>query len=155
MAGTKPSRAPLSRRSERLKRRQESTLSHESQPDGDDNEKNTEEGTPEPPPVPRRKRRKKDDSDSDPDDADTSSPEPAKRHGKSDSQQLQAIDNFVSRADRKFGPATTLCKNGRIVKHIPWKAFEFSDQDWQRVDDVREILEVCCFPPCQFVLILP
>ena len=71
------------------------------------------------------------------------------------SQQLQAIDNFVSRADRKFGPAMTLRKNGRIVKHIPWKAFEFSDQDWQRVDDVREILEVCRFPPCQFVLILP
>ncbi|KAF8067558.1 hypothetical protein FPV67DRAFT_1357976, partial [Lyophyllum atratum] len=47
---------------------------------------------------------------------------------------------FVSAADEKFGPITTIRREGRIVKHIPWAAFKLSEIDWVRVRDARMIL---------------
>lgn len=58
--------------------------------------------------------------------------------------ELQAISLFISGADQLFGPMTTVRKNGRLVKHIPWSAFRLDDEDWQRVNDVTEILAVSC-----------
>jgi len=41
-----------------------------------------------------------------------------------------------------YGPITTLCRNNHIVKHIPWSAFKLADEDWTRVVNARDILEV-------------
>jgi hypothetical protein len=41
-----------------------------------------------------------------------------------------------------YGPITTLRRDNRLVKHIPWTAFKLSDRDWLRVIDARDILEV-------------
>ena len=30
-----------------------------------------------------------------------------------------------------------------VVKNLPWLAFKLADSDWQRVVDVRDILQVC------------
>jgi hypothetical protein len=54
----------------------------------------------------------------------------------------QAIKLFLSTADEKFGPITTLRRQGAVVKHIPWTAFMFTESDWTRVVNARAILEV-------------
>src|ERR1019366_1807839 len=54
----------------------------------------------------------------------------------------QAIKLFLSTADEKFGPITTIRHHGAAVKHIPWTAFQFTEPDWSRVLDARAILEV-------------
>jgi hypothetical protein len=41
-----------------------------------------------------------------------------------------------------YGPITTLCRDNKLVKHIPWTAFKLEDQDWYRVIDARDILAV-------------
>ena len=41
-----------------------------------------------------------------------------------------------------YGPITMLRRDNRVVKHIPWSAFKMSDQDWCRVVDARDILQV-------------
>jgi hypothetical protein len=50
-----------------------------------------------------------------------------------------------------YGPITTLRRNNRIQKHIPWTAFKLLDPDWQRVVDARDILgvRVILFVPSQ------
>ncbi|KAF8869823.1 hypothetical protein BD779DRAFT_1456446 [Infundibulicybe gibba] len=52
----------------------------------------------------------------------------------------KAISLFLLTADQLFGPITTLRHDGRIIKHIPWSAFNLSEYDWARVLDAREIL---------------
>lgn len=52
----------------------------------------------------------------------------------------QAINLFVNSADELFGPMTTVRKDGRIVKNIPWSAFNFKPSDWERVNDTRLVI---------------
>ncbi|KAF8958255.1 hypothetical protein BDZ97DRAFT_1668780, partial [Flammula alnicola] len=47
---------------------------------------------------------------------------------------------FLTSADELFGPITTLRRDNRIVKHIPWSAFKLGGQDWVRVVDACDIL---------------
>ncbi len=54
----------------------------------------------------------------------------------------QPIGVFLTSADEMYGPVTTLRRNNRVVKHIPWTAFRLSDVDWIRVIDARDILGV-------------
>lgn len=54
----------------------------------------------------------------------------------------QPIGFFVTSADEMYGPITTLRRNNRLVKHIPWSAFKMADNDWNRVVDARDILGV-------------
>jgi hypothetical protein len=54
----------------------------------------------------------------------------------------KAINLFVSSADHRYGPITTIRREGRILKHIPWSAFAFSEGDWERVKQAAEILDV-------------
>jgi hypothetical protein len=55
---------------------------------------------------------------------------------------IQPIDLFLKSADSLFGPITTICRNGRVKKKIPWSAFTLMERDWERVADVRDILKV-------------
>ena len=48
----------------------------------------------------------------------------------------------MASADQVYGPITTLRRENRMVKHIPWSAFTLGDQDWLRVVDARDILGV-------------
>jgi hypothetical protein len=41
-----------------------------------------------------------------------------------------------------YRPITTLRRDDRLVKHIPWTAFKMTDLDWVRVVDARDILGV-------------
>ncbi|RDB30472.1 hypothetical protein Hypma_007293 [Hypsizygus marmoreus] len=52
----------------------------------------------------------------------------------------QPLVLFVGTADELFGPITTIRRNGRVEKHIPWSAFKMSETDWQRINDAKEIL---------------
>jgi hypothetical protein len=52
---------------------------------------------------------------------------------------------FVTSADQMYGPITTVRRDNRLVKHIPWTAFKMSDLDWVRVVDARDILGVRTF----------
>jgi len=63
---------------------------------------------------------------------------------------VKAINLFVSSADHRYGPITTIQREGQIVKNIPWSAFVFSERDWERVEEAAEILEVreCSIPSC-------
>lgn len=54
----------------------------------------------------------------------------------------QPLKLFLSSADELFGPITTLRKNGRIVKKIPWSTFILNDEDWERIDLLIDILSV-------------
>ena len=54
----------------------------------------------------------------------------------------QAIKLFVASADELYGPITTIKKDGRLIKTIPWSAFQAEKQDWARVVDVKNILAV-------------
>ena len=54
----------------------------------------------------------------------------------------KAINLFVSSADHRYGPITTIQSEGQIVKHIPWSAFALSKGDWERVKEAGEILDV-------------
>ncbi len=56
--------------------------------------------------------------------------------------KFQAIDEFISSADRKFGPITTIRQDGKIQKKIRWSAFQFDDADWHRVFLCGELLAV-------------
>lgn len=49
---------------------------------------------------------------------------------------------FVSAADELYGPITTIRRDGRITKNIPWTAFQTEKHDWGRVADVKNILAV-------------
>jgi len=53
-----------------------------------------------------------------------------------------AINLFIAAADELFGPITTIRKDGRVVKHIPWAPFKLKDVDWARVQDAKAILAV-------------
>jgi hypothetical protein len=57
----------------------------------------------------------------------------------------QPIALFTSSADEIYGPITTVRRDGRVVKHIPWLAFKMADPDWTRVTDARDILAVRFF----------
>ncbi|KAF8235082.1 hypothetical protein L208DRAFT_1543662 [Tricholoma matsutake] len=51
-----------------------------------------------------------------------------------------AIKLFIASADHRYGPITTIHCNSKVAKHIPWSAFTFSDDDWERVKEAFEIL---------------
>ena len=57
--------------------------------------------------------------------------------------KYKPIGLFLSSADEIFGPITTLRRDNRVVKHVPWSAFKLGNSDWERVVDVRDILDVC------------
>ena len=61
---------------------------------------------------------------------------------------FKPIGLFLSSVDEIFGPITTLRRDNRAVKHVPWSAFKLADSDWQRVVDVCDILKVCEVPCC-------
>lgn len=63
----------------------------------------------------------------------------------------QPIAIFLTSADEMYGPITTLRRNNRVVKHIPWSAFKMTDNDWNRVIDARDILGVCNSQPLFFI----
>lgn len=52
-----------------------------------------------------------------------------------------------------YGPITTLRRDNRVVKHIPWSAFKMTDADWNRVIDARDILGVHISKPLIFIWI--
>ena len=53
------------------------------------------------------------------------------------------MDLFISAADQLFGPITTMRSgNGKVMKDIPWTVFRMGKEDWMRVRDVRDILQV-------------
>jgi hypothetical protein len=58
------------------------------------------------------------------------------------SVHLQPINLFIATADQRYGPITTIRRDGKIVKHIPWTAFSMSEVDWARAKEVAEILAV-------------
>jgi hypothetical protein len=49
---------------------------------------------------------------------------------------------FIGSADELYGPITTIRRDGRIHKHIPWTAFALKPRDWERVNDTRVIISV-------------
>jgi hypothetical protein len=57
-------------------------------------------------------------------------------------RRAQPINLFLQSADALYGPITTIRRNGRIEKKIPWSAFILTDSDWERVRDARDILKV-------------
>jgi hypothetical protein len=54
----------------------------------------------------------------------------------------QPINLFVATADQRYGPITTIRRDTRVVKHIPWSVFRFSETDWERVLEASHILAV-------------
>jgi len=52
-----------------------------------------------------------------------------------------------------YGPITTLRRDNRVVKHIPWSAFKMTDADWNWVIDARDILGVRISEPLIFIWI--
>jgi hypothetical protein len=54
----------------------------------------------------------------------------------------QPINLFVATADQRYGPITTIRRDGQVMKHIPWSAFQFSETDWERVLEASHILAV-------------
>ena len=50
---------------------------------------------------------------------------------------------FIKSADELYGPMTTICVKGKIVRRIAWMAFEFIDEDWKCIEDAQGILMVC------------
>ncbi len=55
---------------------------------------------------------------------------------------FQPMTSFTATADARFDAITTIRKNGKIVKKIPWSAFRLEKEDWDRVKLCIEILEV-------------
>ncbi|KAG2038722.1 hypothetical protein BDR03DRAFT_861397 [Suillus americanus] len=47
---------------------------------------------------------------------------------------------FIGMADALFGPITTIHRQGRIIKYIPWTAFKFTMADWEHINDTRTII---------------
>ncbi|KAH9012617.1 hypothetical protein EDB83DRAFT_2233682, partial [Lactarius deliciosus] len=47
---------------------------------------------------------------------------------------------FVASADQRFGPITTIRREGKHTTNIPWTAFTLLEADWQRVVDAQDIL---------------
>jgi hypothetical protein len=41
-----------------------------------------------------------------------------------------------------YGPITTVRRENRVVKNIPWSAFKMVETDWTQVVDARDILGV-------------
>nr|VWO96606.1 C2H2-type domain-containing protein [Ganoderma boninense] len=60
---------------------------------------------------------------------------------KRSSHMSDPITSFTATADAKFGPITTIRKNGKVTKKIPWSAFRLEKEDWDRVGLCVEILE--------------
>ena len=54
----------------------------------------------------------------------------------------------MTSADQMYGPITSLRRDNRLMKHIPWTAFKMTDLDWDRVVDVRDILAVSTLFSC-------
>jgi hypothetical protein len=54
----------------------------------------------------------------------------------------QPINLFVATADQRYGPITTIRRDGQVIKHIPWSVFRFSETDWERVLEASHILAV-------------
>ena len=52
------------------------------------------------------------------------------------------INLILQSANSLYGPITTIRRNGRIEKKLPWSAFALSERDWKRVTDARDILKV-------------
>ena len=50
------------------------------------------------------------------------------------------MDVFMTSADEKYGPITTLRANNRMTKHIPWSAFKLSDWDWHSITHPGEVV---------------
>jgi hypothetical protein len=48
---------------------------------------------------------------------------------------------FIQSANTLYGPITTIRRNGRIEKKIPWSAFALTEGDWGWVADARNILK--------------
>lgn len=67
----------------------------------------------------------------------------------------QAINLFIAKADVVYGPITTLRKDGKLVKHIPWSAFAIDEAGWEHIADCRAILLVSgyciCIKPCSSI----
>jgi len=57
-------------------------------------------------------------------------------------------------ADGRFGPITTIRREGEPTINIPWTAFTFSEADWQRVVDARDILAVCLLLDIRLLLLI-
>jgi hypothetical protein len=55
----------------------------------------------------------------------------------------QAINIFLRSSNAFYGPIMTVWCNGKIAKKIHWDAFKMSDDHWQWMMDVRDILKVC------------
>jgi hypothetical protein len=55
---------------------------------------------------------------------------------------FQPINLLLGSADAMFGPITTVRTNGQVTKKIPWSAFQLSEEDWERVKDIKDILTV-------------
>ena len=55
---------------------------------------------------------------------------------------LQPINLFLRSGDALYGPIMTVWRKGRIVKRIPWAAFDMTGEHWQRVLDARDLLKV-------------
>ncbi|KAF5374133.1 hypothetical protein D9615_008888 [Tricholomella constricta] len=51
-----------------------------------------------------------------------------------------AINLFISTADELFGFITTVQRDERIFKKIPWTAFSLSLEDWERVVEAQALL---------------
>ena len=54
----------------------------------------------------------------------------------------EPIKIFLTMADEKFGPITTIRRDGKITAKIPWSAFQLSDKDWERARLCATILTV-------------
>jgi len=54
-----------------------------------------------------------------------------------------------------YGPITTIRRDGRITKNIPWTAFQTEKHDWGRVSDVKNILAVCPNHSPFFLVVTP
>lgn len=50
------------------------------------------------------------------------------------------INLFIVTADQWYGPITTICCDGHVLKHIPWTVFTLMETDWAWVKEVAEIL---------------
>ncbi|KAH9955089.1 hypothetical protein BGW80DRAFT_1467274 [Lactifluus volemus] len=52
----------------------------------------------------------------------------------------ESINLFISMADQRYSPITTIHHNGHILKCIPWTTFIITKNNWERVKEVLEIL---------------
>ena len=57
----------------------------------------------------------------------------------------QAVNLFISSVDQLYRPITTLQREGQLIKHIPWAAFNLNDLDWEQVLDAKMILAMSLY----------